>query len=207
MKGEKILVLSPHIDDAEIGCGATIAKLIEKGYCVEYLVIAERHPKENYASITELELASKIMGVESFSIMDIPVRYFEEFIKEITNEIWKYVNVNKPYIVYMPSMNSRHEDHSAVAIACHRATGRIPVNVLGYHTLGDSINFAPTYFEVVEERHIQKKLAAIQAYKSQYEVRAHYFTEDNFRSHTKFYSSLIGVEYVEPFEVIKWVNA
>ena len=29
------LVLSPHTDDAELGCGGTIAKLIEKGW--EYM--------------------------------------------------------------------------------------------------------------------------------------------------------------------------
>lgn len=31
MVGNTILLLSPHTDDAELGCGATIAKLIREG--------------------------------------------------------------------------------------------------------------------------------------------------------------------------------
>ncbi|MBT4611169.1 MAG: hypothetical protein HOC05_14085, partial [Gemmatimonadetes bacterium] len=29
--GERILVLAPHTDDGELGCGGTISRLIEKG--------------------------------------------------------------------------------------------------------------------------------------------------------------------------------
>ena len=36
MVGNKILLLSPHTDDAELGCGATIAKLIRQGKTVYY---------------------------------------------------------------------------------------------------------------------------------------------------------------------------
>ena len=33
-KNKKALVLSPHTDDAELGCGGTIAKLVEEGWGV-----------------------------------------------------------------------------------------------------------------------------------------------------------------------------
>ena len=36
MVGNTILLLSPHTDDAELGCGATIAKLIREGKKVYY---------------------------------------------------------------------------------------------------------------------------------------------------------------------------
>ena len=36
MVGDTILLLSPHTDDAELGCGATISKLIRQGKKVYY---------------------------------------------------------------------------------------------------------------------------------------------------------------------------
>ena len=36
-KKKKALVLSPHTDDAELGCGGTIAKLVEEGWAVHVI--------------------------------------------------------------------------------------------------------------------------------------------------------------------------
>ena len=41
------LVLSPHTDDAELGCGGTIAKLVEKGWTVHVIyfsAVSDRYP-------------------------------------------------------------------------------------------------------------------------------------------------------------------
>ena len=35
-KAKRVLVLSPHIDDGEFGCGGTIARLSREGYEVFY---------------------------------------------------------------------------------------------------------------------------------------------------------------------------
>ncbi len=34
---KKILIISPHTDDGELGCGGTIAKFIEEGNEVDYV--------------------------------------------------------------------------------------------------------------------------------------------------------------------------
>ena len=39
---KKALVLSPHTDDAELGCGGTIAKLIEEGWKVHVIYFSEK---------------------------------------------------------------------------------------------------------------------------------------------------------------------
>ncbi|MEC9333357.1 MAG: PIG-L family deacetylase, partial [Candidatus Thermoplasmatota archaeon] len=41
------LVLSPHTDDAELGCGGTIAKLVEEGWKVHVIyfsAVSDRYP-------------------------------------------------------------------------------------------------------------------------------------------------------------------
>ena len=40
MVGNKILLLSPHTDDGELGCGGTVAKLIEQGKEVFYVAFS-----------------------------------------------------------------------------------------------------------------------------------------------------------------------
>ncbi|MGB8891286.1 MAG: PIG-L family deacetylase, partial [Methanoregula sp.] len=36
----KVLVISPHTDDGELGCGGSIAKFIEEGYEVTYVALS-----------------------------------------------------------------------------------------------------------------------------------------------------------------------
>ena len=37
---KKILVISPHTDDGELGCGGSIAKFIEEGDKVDYVALS-----------------------------------------------------------------------------------------------------------------------------------------------------------------------
>ena len=38
--GKKILIISPHTDDGELGCGGSIAKFIEEGNDVQYVALS-----------------------------------------------------------------------------------------------------------------------------------------------------------------------
>jgi len=67
---KKILILAPHTDDGEFGCGGTIAKLIEKGKKVHYVVfstcedsIPKGFPKDILKK--ELKQATKTLGIRS----------------------------------------------------------------------------------------------------------------------------------------------
>ena len=83
---KKILVLSPHTDDAEIGCGASISKLIRMGHEVYYAVFSSCDeslptgvPKGTL--ISELYKASQVLGVKKSNIhlFNFKVRNFFEF--------------------------------------------------------------------------------------------------------------------------------
>ena len=61
-RNKKALVLSPHTDDAELGCGGTIAKMIEERWDVHIIyfsAVAERYPN----LVEEAAKSSEIMGV------------------------------------------------------------------------------------------------------------------------------------------------
>ncbi len=55
---ETVLVLSPHTDDGEFGCGGTIAKMVEQGKKVYYVAFStadESAPKGFPKNILEIE--------------------------------------------------------------------------------------------------------------------------------------------------------
>ena len=73
-KKKKALVLSPHTDDAELGCGGTIAKLIEEGWAVHVIyfsAVRTRFPQ----LVNEAENSARILGM-TYEILDFNTRYF-----------------------------------------------------------------------------------------------------------------------------------
>ena len=40
MNFDRVLTLSPHTDDGELGCGGTIARFIDEGKEVYYIVVS-----------------------------------------------------------------------------------------------------------------------------------------------------------------------
>ena len=78
---KKALVLSPHTDDAELGCGGTIAKLIEEGWAVDVIyfsAVKTRFPQ----LVSEAENSAKVLGM-SYEILDFNTRYFPRDRQEI----------------------------------------------------------------------------------------------------------------------------
>ena len=67
---KKILVLAPHTDDGELGCGGTIAKFIEQGAEVRYVAFSlsrESVPKQFPDDIlaTEVLNATAQLGIKN----------------------------------------------------------------------------------------------------------------------------------------------
>ena len=54
---KRALVLAPHTDDGEFGCGGTMARLVEEGADVRYVAfsIATRSLPEGFAPVTPAE--------------------------------------------------------------------------------------------------------------------------------------------------------
>ena len=91
---KKILVLGPHTDDGEIGCGGTITKYVELGSEVHYVAFSTARTSvlpEFPENILELEVkeATKILGIspDQLHILDYPVRRFTEYRQKILQEL------------------------------------------------------------------------------------------------------------------------
>lgn len=210
MKRQKVLILAPHTDDAELGCGGMISWLIEEKAQV-YIVafssakesVPEGAPQDTLGS--EFYQAMSILEVpeQQIVLFDYPVRRFSYFRQEVLEDVVKLKREINPDLVLLPSGSDLHQDHQVVFQEGLRAFK--DVSVMGYELPWNHISFSAQAFIPLKEAHIQKKWQALQAYHSQLELRRPYFTEDFIRGLAKLRGTQIKKEWAEAFEVLRVV--
>ena len=203
---KNILVIAPHTDDGEFGCGGSISKFIEKGYNVYYLAFstAEESVPQGYPKNileTEVKEANAILGIpiENLILYKYRVRHLAEHRQEILQIL---VDLNKnlnPDLVFIPSLNDIHQDHSTVAMEGLRAYKN--TSILCYEVPWNNLNFNTQCFISLEERHIEK-IDALSCYKSQ--MQKPYASSDFIYSLAKTRGTQINEKYSEVFEVLRW---
>ena len=205
---ENILILAPHTDDGELGCGGSIARFIEEGKNVFYAAFstAEKSIEPGLPNnILEIEVkkATAKLGInkENLFIYRNEVRKLNYIRQEILEELIKLKKKIDPDIIFMPSINDIHQDHNTIAQEGLRAFK--DRTILGYELIWNNISFNTTSFITLKERHVQAKVDALKEYKSQSDKA--YMSHEFIFSLAKSRGVQIGKEYAECFEVIRWV--
>jgi len=205
---QRILVLAPHTDDGEFGCGGSIVKFLEENknvYYVAFSTAEDSVPYDMPKNILELEVrkATKKLGIPSSNLImfKFQVRKLNYVRQEILEELIKIKKDINPQLIFIPSPNDLHQDHYTVAMEGMRAFKQI--SILGYEIPWNNITFHTQAFIELEKKHIEKKIEALKMYKSQ--SHRFYATSDCIWSLAKTRGVQIGVEYAETFEVIRWV--
>lgn len=208
MNFERVLVLAPHTDDGEFGCGGSIAKFIEMGKEVFYVAFStaeESVPERFPENILEIEVkeATGILGIPSQNLIiyKFHVRKLNYVRQEILEEMVRMKRDINPDLILMPSPNDLHQDHLTVANEGMRAFKQ--VSILGYEIPWNNVIFQTQCFIKLERKHIEKKIEALKAYRSQ--LHRFYANEDFIWSLAKTRGVQIGTEYAESFEVLRWV--
>lgn len=204
-----ILILAPHTDDGEFGCGGTISKLIEEGANVIYAAFSAAEqsvlphlPRDILRY--EVKEATQMLGIlpENCLVYDFEVRRFPEQRQAILDTLILLEKQYRPDMVFLPSPNDTHQDHAVVAQEGFRAFKR--TSLLGYEIPWNNLEFRTSCFFSLRSSHIENKIRALACYKSQ-EHRS--YTSSTFiRSLAITRGVQIGMEYAESFEVIRWVN-
>ena len=208
MKNKKILVLAPHTDDGEFGCGASIAKFIEEGAEVFYAAFSacEQSVLKQFPSdvlISEVKSATAVLGIkpENLILFQYEVRTFNFRRQEILQNLIELRNSISPDLVFMPSVNDVHQDHSTIAIEGLRAFKL--TTILCYEVPWNNLTFNTSSFIHLEERHVQKKIDALRLYKSQ--AHRPYANEEFLRSLARTRGVQIGTTHAETFDVVRLV--
>ncbi len=205
---KKILVLSPHTDDGELGCGGTIVKFIELGADIFYVAFSSCEksvpscfPRDILKK--EVKKSMKILGVREKNVIlyDFEVRNFLNFRQDILETLIKIRDKINPDIVFTPSSYDIHQDHKVLTEESLRAFKGC--TILGYEQPWNNITFNTTAFVPLKEEHLNKKILALKSYESQ--KNKPYFKDVFIKSLARTRGVQINSEFAEAFEVIRWI--
>jgi len=207
-KKRKILVLAPHTDDGEFGCGASIAKFIDEGHDVYYAAFSacQQSVLPQFPSdilITEVKEATKILGVkpENLILFDYDVRTFGYHRQEILDDLIKLRKDINPDLIFIPTLTDVHQDHHTIAVEGMRAFKF--KSIMSYELPWNNFSFSTSSFIHLDEKYIQTKVNALKAYLSQ--AHRPYSDEDFIRSVARTRGVQIGTKYAEAFEMVRWI--
>ncbi|HEX2112189.1 MAG TPA: PIG-L family deacetylase [Gaiellaceae bacterium] len=202
----RVLVLAPHTDDGEFGCGGTIARLVDAGIEVRYIAFStatkslppgfapdtlEREARE---ATTALGMAEGGLTIHDFDVRTFPER--RQDILELLIELWEE---RAPDAVLMPSVHDIHQDHQVIAAEGLRAFKR--TTVLGYEIPWNNLNFAFQAFVALDAGHVERKVGALGRYRSQ--QHRNYANPDYIWNLARTRGINVGREYAEAFEVYR----
>ncbi len=211
MDYRRALVLAPHTDDAELGCGGTLARLLEAGTEVHVMVFSTAsdslpagQPPDTLRR--EFARAAETLGIPGAHchVYDYQVRRLSYSRQEVLEEMVAVRRQVEPDLVLLPSGHDLHQDHQVVHTEGLRAFK--DVTALGYELPWNHITFDAQAFVTLAPRHLDAKWAALQAYRSQFELRRPYFSRDFIDGLARVRGTQVKVEIAEAFEVVrvKW---
>jgi len=206
---QRVLVLAPHTDDGEFGCGGTIARLLEAGTDVRYVAfsIATKSLPAGFPPDTlarEVREATSVMGIapEALTVHDFDVRSFPERRQDILELLIAVWEKWQPDAVLMPSLRDIHQDHQVVAAEGLRAFKR--TTVLGYEIPWNNLEFDYQAYIALEERHVQRKVDALACYESQ--QHRNYANPEYIWNLARTRGINVSRAYAEAFEVYRVVE-
>ena len=205
---QRVLVLAPHTDDGEFGCGGTMAKLIESGCEVYYVAfssceasVPDGHPKDVLKKEVKAACAKLGIAPNNLILHEFPVRRFPEFRQDILEVMVQLNSTLAPTLVLLPNQNDTHQDHNVISHEGFRAFKK--TSMLGYELPWNSLTLTTTGFVILEEPHLKLKVDAVKCYESQ-SFRG-YAGEEFVRSLAITRGTQIGCRYAEVFEVTRWI--
>lgn len=206
-KDKKVLVLAPHIDDMEYGCGGTINKILSLAdvYYVSFSFAEKSLPKDfsklNFKN--EMFDSAEVLGfkIENIINKNYEVREFPSFRQDILEDLIIFKGMIKPDIIFVPNTLDNHQDHEVISKEAIRAFKDI--TILGYESIRNNKTFNADIYVKLTESNINTKINAINCYKSQ-KARTNR-TTDILKTLAKYRGFQIDTEYAEAFEAIRIV--
>jgi len=204
----KALILAPHTDDGEFGCGGLISRLIREEAEVMYIAFSDckESVPEGFAKDIlgrELKAATQFLGIKSCNLrlLDYKVRYFTDERQQILEDLVKIGKEFNPDLILTPCTMDVHQDHSSITKEAIRAYKN--TTILGYELPWNNLQLPSDGIIVLEEKDIENKIHAIAKYESQ-KGRA-YSSPEFIKSLAITRGTRIREKYAEAFEVIRMV--
>jgi len=208
---KRVLILSAHVDDAEIGMGGHIAKLAESPYEYEIqmhaLSGADKSLSKEFEKGTlakEAQNAAFMLGLiekDQHTTWNFETREFPRDRQRVLDLMIQLRGWN-PDIIFCPNYDDMHQDHAVLAQEAMRAFKH--KTLLMYQLPWNSRVIKMQYFSVLYERHVSKKTSALKQFESQAKKR--YMRATSIIAQLRTFGLVADVEYAEPFEVVRYID-
>lgn len=208
---DRVLILAPHTDDAELGCGGTIARLIKQGatlFVAAFSTAQDSLPKDAAPDQLRDEFfcAMQALGIprENTFVYGYPVRRLSQYRQDVLEDLVQLRRKLHPTMVFLPSASDLHQDHQVLNVEGLRCFK--DMTVWGYELPWNHIQFPAQAFVTLELCDLKMKWHALQAYKSQFELARPYFSWEFLEGLARVRGVQVKAPYAEAFEVmrIKW---
>jgi N-acetylglucosamine malate deacetylase 1 len=203
---KRILVLAPHTDDGELGCGGSIAKFCSEGKEVFYAAFslcARSLPKGSASDTLAIECkkATVVLGIapSHLILFDHEVREFPAARQTILDELVQLNKNIQPDLVLLPSASDIHQDHQVIHQEGLRAFKN--TTIAGYELPWNNSSFHTNLFIRLSKKEVDQKVNALKEYQSQ--SHRNYMQEDFIRSLAKVRGVQCNAEYAEAFELYR----
>ena len=205
---KKILVLAPHTDDGELGCGGSIARFCAEGkevYYAAFCLCSKSLPDNLPANTLELECkkATAVLGIPASNLIlfNYEVRELPAARQKILEELLQLNKTLAPDMVLLPAASDIHQDHQVIHQEGMRAFKN--TTLAGYELPWNNYSFHTNFFMQLSPNELDKKITSLKMYQSQ--SHRNYMQEDFIRSLAKVRGVQCNSEYAEAFEVYKWI--
>lgn len=196
---KRVLAIGAHPDDIELGCAGALAKHRAQGDALMILTLSRgASGGDTNVRTREARRAAEILGarLEFGELADTQVGEGLETIELIQQAIRDF----RPTHVYTHSAQDTHQDHRNVHAATLVAAREAP-NVFCYQSPSATVDFRPTLFLDISE-HMDAKVKAIEAYRSQIQRRASFGGELAVAA-ARYWGRFAGYVMAEPMIVVR----
>ena len=221
---KNILIIAPHGDDEILGCGGTINKYISNGYKVFVAIMTNANiGNSNKYSVNFLNKVRK-EAKKAHNFLSIQQTFFYDFpatklnlvpLNDIIDAIYELIIKIKPRSIYIPHGADIHIDHKIInhcSLVASRPIGKLNcINIFEYETLSETewsenYKFIPNYFNILNVNNINKKIKAMQFYKSQNKIDPHPRSLKSIKNLSILRGSTISAKYAESFMIKRYIN-
>ncbi|MGZ3357405.1 MAG: bacillithiol biosynthesis deacetylase BshB1 [Isosphaeraceae bacterium] len=210
------LVVAPHPDDAELGMGGTIVRLIGQGWKLGILDLTSDEPTplgslERRAE--ETLAANSALGNPWRKNLGLPNRSLEPTLvnRRVLAGIFRQV---RPRLIFAPYWEDAHPDHTAATklVEDARFWSKLsrsdipgapfhPARILYYFSVHLRIVERPSLLIDISDQ-LEAKDQALRCYRSQLvdnQSAGKPGVIDSVRDRTRFWGHMVGVKHAEPF--------
>ncbi|TYR79928.1 bacillithiol biosynthesis deacetylase BshB1 [Priestia megaterium] len=214
-----VLAFGAHADDVEIGMGGTLAKMAEQGLKVVICDLTQAELSSNGTvelRKEEAKQAASVLGIHDRIDLHMPDRGL--FMKvEYINKIVSIIRTYQPKLVFAPYFDDRHPDHGNCARLVEEAAFSAAVKKYKDSHHLEAHRLSALYFYMINGFHkpdfvvdvshtFHKKIASLQAYKSQF-LKTEETVEtplvngyiETVESRERLFGKEVGVQYAEGF--------